>query len=50
MPKKLTQTQERLEAIYKHRGKKTLAEIWDDDRELDPKRVSQITKQPSPTQ
>jgi hypothetical protein len=37
MPRKPTQSQQRLEAIMQHKGKKSLKEIWDEDQELDPK-------------
>lgn len=42
MPRKPSKTQERLEAIMTYKGKKSLKEIWDEDRELEPKRVDKL--------
>lgn len=40
--RKQSKTQERFEAIYKMKGKKNLADIWDEDRELEPAKVKEL--------
>lgn len=43
MPKRPSKTQERLEAIYVHQGKKSLREIWDE--ELNPETVRRLNEE-----
>ena len=40
--KKKSRTRERYEALYQVKGKRNLQDIWDADRELDPKLVKEL--------